>query len=273
MIHSVTATGGYAKALEAVGGRTFTISPGLNVLFGPNGCGKSTLLRLAAGYTGAPPNGGWSDFVQPSCDDLGRNPRSLVYPQRFRGPGNSKAKVEWDGVAAFFYAGDSDGSPMYFEQNDGLSGGDLDDVFAENVRRVMSKGSTGQERISRWEALAKQLRSPPDLTKMAKVKQNETWMDARQAYADYVSSLPRSGRVTLIADEPDRSLSIPNQVEIWKILLGWSKKIQIIAATHSPFALAVGKANLVDMVPGYLDSCRDAVHQLARSLDGAPSKS
>jgi ABC-type lipoprotein export system ATPase subunit len=266
MIHSVTATGGYAKELKALSGRTFGFSLGLNVLFGPNGCGKSTLLRLAAGYTGAPPNGGWSGFVQPSCDDLGRNPRSPVYPQRFRGPGNSKAKVEWDGVAAFFYAGDSDGSPMYFEQNDGLFGGDAGDVFDENIRRVMSTGSSGQERISRWSALARQLRAPPDLTKVAKVNQNETWMDARQAYADHVSSLPRSGRVTLITDEPDRSLSITNQVEIWKLLLAWSEKIQVIAATHSPFALAVGGGCLIDMVSGYLDSCRDAVRQLAGSV-------
>ena len=42
-------TFGYEPERAVVRQASFSLSPGLTLLVGPNGCGKSTLLKLAAG--------------------------------------------------------------------------------------------------------------------------------------------------------------------------------------------------------------------------------
>ena len=81
-----------------------------------------------------------------------------------------------------------------------------------------------------------------------------------------VAALRQSSRlffeVHLMLDEPDRSLSIPNTVGLWcGFLPRLAKTCQVVVASHSPFALDVPGANVIEMHEGYLDMCRKAMEK------------
>lgn len=73
---------------------------------------------------------------------------------------------------------------------------------------------------------------------------------------------------TVFLDEPDRSLSVENQIKFWKVFLpSISNNYQIIIATHSPVALALSKnndiqMNFIDLEPGYAETYGKAFTEL-----------
>jgi len=76
--------------------------------------------------------------------------------------------------------------------------------------------------------------------------------------------LPRDGKITLLLDEPEKSLSIPKQIELFDVLFKLSDHFQIIMATHSPFILHYKKINLIDFTPGYAKECRTIIKNAAK---------
>jgi hypothetical protein len=50
-------------------------------------------------------------------------------------------------------------------------------------------------------------------------------------------------------------------VQLWQALPRLATKAQVIVATHSPFALFAG-GDLVDLKPGYVAECREALKGL-----------
>lgn len=69
------------------------------------------------------------------------------------------------------------------------------------------------------------------------------------------------GRRTILLDEPARSLDIPSQRQAWG-LFAQQTRFQLIIATHNPFALWIKGAKYIDLKPGYLEECREAVKGL-----------
>lgn len=99
---------------------------------------------------------------------------------------------------------------------------------------------------------------------MSTIGVNSTWRDDIHAFADYIATLPRSEPVTLLLDEPDGHLSIPNQEAFWRLVIPrLSEGRQVVVASHSAFALRATR--IVDMETGYSDRCRAV---LAARLDG-----
>lgn len=248
MIESIQVTEGYAAELPALQDKTFTFQPGLTLLFGPNGCGKSSLLNIMAGYA-ACGNGGWSS-LRLQHDLLPFDLEEEDFPDCIR-VNNCRAVVKWDGSPVFFQsAAKSDAPITYFGQTDILS-------EHEEIMEVMSKPSDGQKRLDRINRLAKLLPNPPDLTD-TKNLHNETM----KKFAKYVSSLPRKGPMTLLLDEPDRSLSVENQAIIWAGLSNWAKKFQVIVATHSlmPLLHLPEGSTIIDMADGYLAHSRKVLY-------------
>lgn len=260
MIESARATEGFAAALPALSGRTFAFGPGLNLLFGPNGIGKSTLLRLAGAYAGCAQSG-WSTAA--GGDD------TIPYPARFRrlAPKGCAAEVAWDGAPALMAR--LDALPAH-----GFS--DREEEFAEQIDALVNAPSSGEAVLGRISALARALRAPPDLSLVERTwdvdghrylpsSVNDQWAQKVGDFVAYVSTLPRRGPMTVLLDEPDRSLSIPNQQALWaRSLPGLARHCQVIVATHSPFALAApGPVTVVEFEPGYVESCRAAVRALA----------
>jgi predicted ATPase len=258
MIKSVKITSGFAAELPALKGKTLGLGPGFTVVFGPNGCGKSTLLRMLGAYASIAEDGGWSGPVEPTYL-RGFKANNDSFPAVFKelAPGKCDAEVDWDGVPAFLHMSAFSDAPMmaFGMPSDGL----VSD--SERLSLQLGKASAGQNRLFRLQKLFDTAKRPPDLTKVAKWKDyNDLWRGAEKHFVSYVKKLPRDGTATLLLDEPDRSLDICNQAAFWtNIMPRVGAKVQVIVATHSPFALLVKGATIIDMIPGTADQARKAI--------------
>ncbi len=272
MITSTRVTSGYALKLPALADRTFDLTPGLNVFFGPNGCGKTSLLKITAAHVGCGEYG-WSAPAKRLYDRVGVH--ALPYPDVYasEAPGGCRATVPWDGVPALHLATE-------FKMGGQLSSDSSE--FTEQLAVVMSKPSSGQLTQHLVGKILNRLKNPPDLTDVRKLQWradgeinydtvNSTWMGWMDELVAYVRSLPAvtpaDRRVTVFLDEPDRSLALPIQALLWsKILPRLAQTTQVIVATHSPFALVAPHATLHDFEAGYAALTRA---ELCRAF-GAP---
>jgi energy-coupling factor transporter ATP-binding protein EcfA2 len=240
MIKSIKVLEGYATNLEGIKDKNFEFSEGFNCLFGPNGCGKSSILKIIKAYC-AIEKGGWSCLSDPI-----KLPATL--PSHFPAvysiysPGNCIAKVDWDGSPSFFNEGDVkiDGFSWFFTNEkmseDGITNGD------EHLENMATKPSSGQYRLQKLNKIFNILENPPKIT-------------AKTPEGQYISSLPRNGKITILLDEPERALSLPKQMELFDILSNLSEKYQIIVATHSPFILFQENVEIFDFEKNYSQLC------------------
>lgn len=268
MIRTAKILSGWPADVPALKDRTFEFGKGLTVIFGRNGSGKSTLLRSAGAYAGCHDHGGWSSFVDPlKSKDPAGEPKT-PYPAQFQSlaPGGAKAEIDWDGAPAFLHIADeSDAKVVHFDLPHDIFG---DGIGAFQDERVRS--SAGQKRLRRLEQLRAALAKPPDLTKVRQKGVNDTWLGMEQGFVDYVKSLRgrrKPGKVTVLLDEPDRSMDLGVQAKFWgegipRLL---ADGLQVIASTHSPYALFIGSrvpdATVIDLEPGYAQGCADDLRE------------
>ena len=263
MIRSIQfATSHYAAGLPCIGSRKFTFpDKGLIVLFGPNGCGKSTLLRGMAHGTSTE-RGGWSRPPEPS---LGSAEKSMSQILERWG-----SVVDWDGTASLYLdSSASDNTPRDLEENsDGLAEGD-GEIMDTNIRRIFSPASSGLWRVSRLNKALDSLREGriPDLSDVQWQEHNSTWAEAGKKFAEYAKSLKTTEIPALLLDEPERSLSISNAINLFhKVLLVTGSLVQVFVATHSSFVLDLGDnphVHIIDMQAGYADECRSALQKIS----------
>ncbi len=275
MISTIHITSGYAAKLPNVKDKTFSFTPGLNILFGPNGCGKTTVLLTAAAYAGCGDRG-WSNPVGENgrpmlCERGSPEDRLTPYPDRFAltAPGKCKATVSWDGVPAFLHTVDIRMSGRF---------SDNAEEFNEQLGAIMVKQSAGQSVVGMLVRMKQYLAKQPDLTDEKKTFSirgehvsvgscNDIWEEYITSFVAYVKSLPvpSEKRVTVLVDEPDKALSIPNQHVLWtKVLPSLAEKYQVITASHSIFSLAAPSANIIEMEAEYVDECERCVRLVAK---------
>ena len=263
MIRSIQfVTSHYAARLQCIGSRKFIFpDKGLIVLFGPNGCGKSTLLRGMAHGTSAE-RGGWSRPPEPSLGSDEKPMRQIL--ERWG------SVVAWDGTASLYLdSGASDNTPRDLEENsDGLAEGD-NDVMDTNISRIFSPCSSGLWRISRLNKALDSLREGkiPNLSFAQWQDANSAWAEAGRKFAEHAKSLNPTETPALLLDEPERSLSISNAINLFhKVLLVTGSLVQVFVATHSPFVLDLGDnphVHIIDMQAGYADECRSALQKIS----------
>lgn len=267
MISSVEMKQGFAAELPHLKGRRFEFTDQINVLFGPNGCGKTTIMKVAAGYTGIDTkdklfSGGWSRPPRGYFGDKAEFPKDFSKTTF----GQVSADVTWDGQPAFFNSASLSESglnlPSFVESAEGSPDGMMD--MMEQVSLIHAKFSEGEYRLYKIKKVIDTLKKPPVL----KLEDEERDSETQKAYKEYRRGLPRDGRLTLLWDEPDRSLNVKNQIDFWSVFLPnmvRGTNYQIIIATHSLIPLLLPKFgffNLIDVEPGYYEQSKKSITSL-----------
>lgn len=255
MIKSFQFKTGFVMGYDHLKDREFHFNDKFNILFGNVGSCKSTMLKTMAAYCGIS-TGGWSTISEPS--QLAYNDVShFPYCYRNLTPSKIDASVEWDGTPTFYNDSEALGkndNTWFFsnakQSSDGIT------TEAEQMDILASKPSSGQYRIHKINKIMKVIQNPPNLIHIPPYINNKT---LAQLEVDYIKSLPRNGKITLLLDEPEKALSIPKQVELFDVLMKLSDNFQLIIATHSPFILSYKKANIIDVTPGYVKECKGLI--------------
>ena len=270
MFYSCQFDSGYATELEGVGKREFNFTSGINVIYGPNGSGKTTLLKTLAAYTGLDMTdknfGGGAGWSRPASRSFIRDEDDFNLMDHFaeHNVGQCVASVLWDGTPAFYNSASLSDSTtmthMEFDANESADG--LTDV---QVHLAMLQGhmSEGEMRKFKIVQLLRQLESPPD--PYTKAERNSNRLE--KEYAKHIRKLrkvldnhDRDSRITLLWDEPDRSLDAQKQFEFWT---AWAMNIhrklnvQIIATSHSyvpPLLSTANAFNVIELEDGACDS-------------------
>jgi len=250
MISSLKVCSGFAEKLLK---RKISFSDGLNVLFGPNGCGKTTALNIIAAHCSIDyRDGGWSK-VRPGTDPFKDRVTEMTVEK-------CKADVNWDGTPTL-YSKATVLQSAYFDWDNPLMS------VADQIVGIKS-ASDGEFKIMTLANAIKQMRSAPGPDHLLERPKGLSGVsDERMSgFFDHIKSLSRDGKLTVLLDEPDRSLSIPNQSLIWARMAEVTALFQVIVASHSPFALASG-AKIINLGgKGHVEDCRRDLRAMAKRL-------
>jgi len=237
------------KALEGIAKIDF--KPGLNILWGPNGSGKSSVLKALARLTFSE-QGGVTTVTHQAAYALER--KGALNAGVYAG-----MEIDHDGQAVRCF------NP---EHKVGLMGGGFDDDFFDmGVLNTMTKGSSGQLVIHQLDNIFGEMLAGYVPEVRAKVKAGTTYHGEEDLHAKVlklVEGTGEKGQPTVLLDEPDRSLDLPNQMAVWRTLRGLSGEVQCIVASHSPFALRIPDAHYIDIVPAARDKAILAVVALEK---------
>lgn len=262
---------GYAAEVDFFKKRKgLAFKPGLNILFGPNGCGKSTVLNIL-GTTMCAVQGGVSvvteDIVHQSVDWGTLRPGKVPRPMRDK----VGLKVVHDGQPVLF------ADPR---KAIGLVGGAFDNDFMQagvlelTERRKASHGQASLGRLGNALGVLRNELEMPKAVQYAIQKKhvNSRWVEAIEVLEARMAGSVPAGQPTLLLDEPEANFSLRWQATLWKLLAESSaaERLQVIVATHSPFAVGIAHANYIDMgEEGY----RAEIEQLLRERFGSPAAS
>ena len=245
------------KVEEFEGRDRFEFKPGLNILWGPNGSGKSTILRAMARAL--------------HCEQGGTQVVTDTSKREMQAGGGKAMKngIRFEGYSDGVLP-EHDGSPVvFFDPSDavGLFGGAFDDDFMDlGIMNAMNDVSAGQTTMMRSnDAMAPIFKGemPPEVKwRVQKAEPQrpdpgwgrERWDVLRGIEETLEGTLHPTGIPTILLDEPDRSLDIPLQARFWLGLAraGTHGHVQIIAASHSVFALGLSGVNYIELVDDYL---------------------
>lgn len=235
-----------------------------NVLIGPNGAGKSALLRAIALKTLSHYIGQseldqkylmkdefwwaenlWSDryvFLKGLRCDTDMAPAIFYRPNHI--PGNEPA------VGHAMMMGYSKEARHFGELTRNKSSGQqAQAVQIDRVWRVLAGEPLEYER--RWRYL-------DDYT-VRRDRNPMPWdYKARIMLDQYVKGYDGKGKPLVFMDEPEQSLDIRAELNLWqKILLADMSKVQVIIATHSVYPiLHPAGFHIIEAVPGYADEVR-----------------
>ena len=232
--------------LQKFWGERVDFTPDINVIYGPNGSGKTMLLDVLGHYTFVKGKG-WSKEV--SFMDVGF--QSSLYNFDILEALDKKSlfgqcELDWDGVPVFKTQGILPKEWSSWVVSKIMCGCDNEeDISYNKLRNIhsehMSNGQTANFYIQNMLEL-----EVPDLTLL---KSETKWKrEYKNLVADYVVTLGRGGKPTLLIDEIDGVLDFDNLYKFWnESIIELSKRFQVIIVTHNPFFLRGMDINIIGM--------------------------
>jgi len=82
---------------------------------------------------------------------------------------------------------------------------------------------------------------------------NSLWGERIKIANSFLKGSGKKGQPTVLLDEPARSLDLPAQVQIWRLVRAYAERVQFIVASHSLYALNIPGANYIELTDGYMD--------------------
>ena len=245
MITSITITDKKSVIGKCWGIGTINFTDGVNVIYGPNGIGKSVLLEQLAYYSFVSDKG-WSKGITPRTNHYSMGGISSwkfdlkEYIEQKNKLG--KCNIDWDGVATFKTDGAlTDAGRIVAEIMCGCD--NKQDLPFDKLKFMeVNNLSNGQRSMLYVDNLMNL--NVPDLT--IPVDPNSYFKDYGVLLSNYVSTLPRNGKPTLLIDELDNFLDFDNLFWFWKEAIPkLVQKYQIIIVTHNPFFLNADTTNII----------------------------
>lgn len=245
---------------------TYNFSDGINIITGRNGSGKSVLLKLLAYNSGILDNNTCAVMPSPSDvhifleDDeekawtkmpelIKKNLYNKNYP---------KSDINWDGSIVHYL------TPEHFNENnmwnrymnESYKPTNVTELFngAEILNSLMSSNSKGEKGINVLIKLFNLSTNYP----LPLQNVNDMWLKASDLFQDWIKSLSKTGKPTLLIDELDSNLDLDNQSKYWEYINYLTNKWQVIVVSHSIFALRLKKTckfdvNYINLNPEYFN--------------------
>ena len=253
--HSYTPNA-YAASLESIKSVNGVIefSDGLNIIVGPNGSGKSTILNAIAHHMAANLTG-YSIISESWLSSLDKDTLEGAKPKLLN--------VIHDGTPALYCNPrvGINGLSRHIKDGEFFAERGLDAFFSscessgEKTNRLLTP-------LMHWMQNPKLLQDEIPFAFNPETSGNALCESARSASNFYLQGqLPKS-KTTIILDEPESGLSILNQILLWRSVLAnpeFLNNFQIILVSHSYECLDIPGANYIELKPGYLDACRNAL--------------
>jgi len=180
-------------------------------------------------------------------------------------PGHCRAEVDWDRSPTLFWnvpAGQVRPSYLFDDPEDSPDGiTDMDD----QIISMMATPSSGQEMIGKLQRIEALSKKPPNLDLPPKDHWNEVWEQNWVDQRTYLTSGPGGGAITILMDEPDVGLSIPNEYNLWTLVLPrLTPKHQVILATHSQMVPRMPlDFDVIELTTDYWETCRERLESLS----------
>jgi predicted ATPase len=231
--------------------------PGVNIVFGPNGSGKSTLIQALA--------------MMKHCFGSGLPVVTENSIRDFSGDGFRAEKLR-DGLVLRC----DDEVCRYASPDLKLAryAGSIDDDFGfEQIQQMFAQraagaASSGEKMIGEIARIAF-AQGVEIKHKHRATEKDFTTQRGKKLYKAATKALYSKGRKTmprqqvLLFDEVERSMDFVNEAMWWDKIEHARKgvTIQVILATHSPFALAMNEdeVNFIETSPGYIEKAREAM--------------
>lgn len=242
---------------------TFNFTDGVNVITGRNGAGKSVLLKIIKTNCAIQKNSTYPEMIHPS--DICKGFFSGEYytvpefcAKELKNHELPVSSLDWDGSMVHYLTPEFFNPHNVWERLDSpLPKGRELYSGAEALLGIISKNSAGEKSIGLLNKLYElHTNYDPPLKRV-----NDTWAKADTIYQDWVKSLPKDGKPTLLIDELDHHLDIDNQKVYWDFINHLAIKWQVIVVSHSIFAFIRTDVNHIPLDKKYLKNVQQIFKQ------------